>query len=304
MKSKITWLGFWPAFLLTACSSSDSSRGALASLIQAEREFAQTSVTRGVGAAFLANLADSAIVFRPHPVNGPAVYRDRPDAPITLNWRPVYADISAAGDFGYTTGPWEITDNSPQKRPPAYGDFFSVWRKQTDGNWKVILDFGIANAEPVNLSEACEFSTHPRTSFAHSHESAEIEQAKQALLQLERSFSEAAARGLWPAYETHLNEETRLLRSGDFPITDKMAMHHKLAQRAGTMTWQPLRVEMAQSLDLAYTLCAYACKTDEPATVASRGYSVRVWKRQESGSWKVVLDVENILPPEAQSAGD
>ncbi len=305
MKSKLIGRALIAVTLASACASSDSRRTALNSLVQAEINFAKTSVAKGIRTAFLSFLSDSAIVFRPHPVNGQKAFRERQETPITLDWRPIYADLSGAEDFGYTTGPWQITDNSPEKRPPAFGNFFSVWQKQADGDWKVIIDIGISHPEPKDLPEAWQSPATAPSAATPAHSAVEIEREKSVLLQVERNFSEASqAHDVLAAYRSYLADEARLLRMGQYPLTEKAAIHAQLAERIGVSSWQPLRVEMAQSLDLAYTMGAYDFKPAATTAAGQKGYYVRVWKKQKDADWKVVLDVENPLPPETDTAGD
>ena len=62
--------------------------------------------------------------------------------PVVVNWAPVWGDISAAGDMGYNTGPVTYEDTGENKRPTRHVIFFSVWKKQADGKWLVVLDVG------------------------------------------------------------------------------------------------------------------------------------------------------------------
>ena len=89
---------------------------ALASLVASERDFAKTSVEKGIRESFLAFFADDGINFQPHPVRTRETMLKRPTPavppPVVLNWEPAYADVSNAGDLGYTTGPYVFTDLS------------------------------------------------------------------------------------------------------------------------------------------------------------------------------------------------
>jgi len=62
----------------------------------------------------------------------------------TLSWKPVGADVAAAGDLGYTWGNWKY------KAPDTtyYGNYFTAWKKQKDGSWKVALDGGNSSPKP------------------------------------------------------------------------------------------------------------------------------------------------------------
>jgi len=66
-----------------------------------------------------------------------------------LQWTPVGADISTAGDFGYTYGTFEFHSKDKDGKPRVdYGKYTSIWKLQSDGTWKVVLDMGNASPEP------------------------------------------------------------------------------------------------------------------------------------------------------------
>ncbi len=48
-------------------------------------------------------------------------------------------EVSRAGDLAYSPGIYEITVNDPEGKPvTTVGKWVSVWKKQTDGSWKVV----------------------------------------------------------------------------------------------------------------------------------------------------------------------
>jgi ketosteroid isomerase-like protein len=66
-----------------------------------------------------------------------------------LTWTPVGADISASGDLGYTYGTFEFHSKDKDGKPVVnHGKYTSIWKKQKDGSWKVVLDMGNASPEP------------------------------------------------------------------------------------------------------------------------------------------------------------
>jgi ketosteroid isomerase-like protein len=66
-----------------------------------------------------------------------------------LIWTPVGADISSSGDLGYTYGNYEFHAKDKDGRPVIeYGKYTSIWKKQADGSWKVVLDMGNASPAP------------------------------------------------------------------------------------------------------------------------------------------------------------
>lgn len=60
---------------------------------------------------------------------------------MSLHWEPSKAVVSAAGDVGYTSGAYEMTANGLTEK----GKYVTVWKKQGDGNWKIVED--IFNAD-------------------------------------------------------------------------------------------------------------------------------------------------------------
>jgi len=64
-----------------------------------------------------------------------------------LTWTPVGADISSSGDLGYTYGTYEFSTIGKDGRPAVeQGKCTSIWKKQKDGSWKVVLDMGNSSA--------------------------------------------------------------------------------------------------------------------------------------------------------------
>jgi len=67
----------------------------------------------------------------------------------SLLWTPVGADISASGDLGYTYGTFEFRAKDKEGKPVVqHGKYTSIWKRQKDGSWKVVLDMGNSSPEP------------------------------------------------------------------------------------------------------------------------------------------------------------
>ena len=254
----------------------------LDSLVQAERAFARLSTERGVRDAFLANLADDSIIFRPTAVPGRQWFETNSPSPGQLNWEPAFADIAAAGDLGYTTGPWERS-RTAQEAPMSFGHYVTLWRKQADGKWKVALDAGISHAAAPRPRSVQ--SPPVRGSVQKQRPQKEIEAAKTALLDLELRFPptpQAALSGFDPA--------ARLYRNGSFPFVGQTAVRKALSDVKGAFAWKVARLEVSGSADLAY---AYGTADFKPAAASQpieQSNFVRIWKKQ-NGVWKVVLDL-------------
>ncbi len=83
-----------------------------------------------------------------HPVIGKKdfeeMFKDNPGTK-SLTWEPVKADVSESGDLGYTWGNWKFVT----KDTTLYGNYFTVWKKQPDGKWRMTLDGGNTTPAPL-----------------------------------------------------------------------------------------------------------------------------------------------------------
>jgi ketosteroid isomerase-like protein len=66
-----------------------------------------------------------------------------------LTWTPVYADMAASGDLGYTYGTYEFRSRDKDGKPTVeHGKYASIWKRQKDGSWKVVMDMGNSSSSP------------------------------------------------------------------------------------------------------------------------------------------------------------
>jgi hypothetical protein len=115
----------------------------LRTMVEAERAFAKMAKEQNRRDAFLFYLADDVVTAGPDgPVRGKESIKKQSVKPDWLSWDVADAGIAAAGDMGYTTGPWEYYRNKTDEKPIAFGNFNSIWKVQPDGHWKNILDIG------------------------------------------------------------------------------------------------------------------------------------------------------------------
>src|SRR4051794_32503299 len=157
----------------------------LDALVNAERAFARMAAERNTREAFLAFMTDDSIVFTPGPSNGKKTWEARPVRPGLLSWEPIYADISAAGDIGYDTGPWEFRPNGAADKPVAFGNFMTIWKKQADGTFKFALDLGISNPQPT-AAQTLSFSNAKAKAKAKASD-AQVEAGRNDILDVERA---------------------------------------------------------------------------------------------------------------------
>ena len=58
-----------------------------------------------------------------------------------LRWETAKVEVARSGDLAYDTGAYTLTKNDANGKPvTSKGKYVVVWKKQTDGKWKVIED--------------------------------------------------------------------------------------------------------------------------------------------------------------------
>ena len=129
--------------LVLADQSPDSIR-------ELEAEFLQSSLAHG-SQGYTAYYADDAVELP----NGQPLITGKGNIAKTmsfldnkqnrLTWTPVAADISDT--LGYSYGNYEFKSVGKDGRPTTdHGKYTSIWKKQPDGQWKVVLDMGNSNS--------------------------------------------------------------------------------------------------------------------------------------------------------------
>lgn len=265
---------------------------ALASLVAAELEFAAHAAREGIRAAFIANLADGATMFAPDPVDGRAWSRARPETGAQLSWYPSHAEVSAAGDLGFTTGPSQYRAGGAGDTLVHHGHFTSIWRRNADGVWKVELDLGTPHERPRGKIARFEPTDKPqsgqRPASVRMLAPRDIEKAAASLLALDSSIANTAtARGTAEAFDQFADPQVRIHRPGSQPIMRRQPAVRELRREPGSPRWEPTGGGVARSGDLGYTWGAVRWLRD--GAPAERGYYVRIWRRSPDG-WLIVLD--------------
>jgi ketosteroid isomerase-like protein len=126
-----------------------SEADARSAILKTDEEFARAAAERGVEgfASFVAEdfqtiRANSEIINKKEFVESWAPLLTNPAR--RISWRPFVAVVSEAGDLGYTIGAYEIRKVDDRAKPlVGSGKYVSIWRKQRDGKWKLILDTGV-----------------------------------------------------------------------------------------------------------------------------------------------------------------
>jgi ketosteroid isomerase-like protein len=115
-------------------------------LSETDRNFSEMSVKEGMFSAFLNYIADDGVILRDNsfPSKGKVAlsqyYSGKTDTAFILSWSPEFERLSKSGDLGYTFGIWTNTIKATGQI--SKGTYLTIWRRQTNGSWKFVLDSG------------------------------------------------------------------------------------------------------------------------------------------------------------------
>jgi len=305
---------------------------ALESLVRAERAFADRSVGTGMKQAFLANLCEDGIVFRPAPVNGRETWRARSDPHGVLRWAPAVAEVAADGDLGYTSGPWEFGPDSAGAAPVAFGHFVSIWKRGAEDAWCVALDIGISHDRLTPGVDSVEFRPGPahardttkparsgRVGFAFGllggggsgvglgvgggdrwgtldEQERAIAHETNQMITAERALAfDVRKLGVAQAYPRHAAADLRFYRDGAPPTVGVTRAIAALESRPRNLELRLFGRGLSTSLDLGYTYGLIELRAPGAARPDTSAY-MHVWRRNAEGRWDLALDIENPFP--------
>jgi len=275
------------AMMMLATSPVHAAEFTAKDLAAEEGKFAAYSVAHDMRAAFLEFFDDDSSILRPEMVDAKPWLTARPAPGIVLDWKSQLAVLSASGDLGLSTGPWTATSKKDPKLPADHGQFFSIWKRQPNGNWKVLLDHGISHPGaalqdvPLNARELPASAGKPVIDA--------VDPEQHFILQ-------SAQSGAAKAYAGVITSHSRLLRDDRAPLDGEAAIGEYLKTLIGNWSWNTLRSGSSMAGDFVYVLGRYTQRDAAGAT--HHGHYIRVWIR-EQGRWALAGEVMTALPDPA-----
>ncbi|MFZ4059093.1 MAG: YybH family protein [Ferruginibacter sp.] len=144
---KLFVLGLLPCLLL-ACKEKKETINIIElknEMMETDRSFSKLSETKGMRAAYMEYIDSNGVLLRPHtfPLSGADAIdyiSQGNDSSYTMTWEPRGATIAKSGDLGYTYGIYSIRPKDSDTT--HFGTYLSIWKRQTNGGWKFVLDTG------------------------------------------------------------------------------------------------------------------------------------------------------------------
>jgi Domain of unknown function (DUF4440) len=284
------------AILAAACASrgrQGSEAGGdvsgLRSLVAAERAFARHSERAGIKESFVANLGVDGVLFRPGPVNGLEWFRDRPAPRAYLSWEPEVAAISASGDMGFTTGPWELRATGASDSVSGAGHYVTVWKRDSTGTWKMAVDIGTSHARVPRPTDVAGSVISATASLGPD--------AKQAIMARDSLLGKSGGAPQSAVLIGAMAPDARLHREGALPALGIDAVRAAMAGDDRPYHSKPLGAAASRAGDFGYTYGEYELVATFTRP-AERGFYLRLWRPGEDGTWRIILDLaQPVRPP-------
>ncbi len=138
------------SFILCSCSFFQKKPEAAGleekiKMMDADRAFSRLSETKGMKAAFMEYIDSNGVLLKPgaYPIVGADAIDfliQQNDSAYQLQWKPTKGVIAASGELGFTYGLYAL--KLSEKDTTLYGTYINVWKRQSDGSWKYLLNSG------------------------------------------------------------------------------------------------------------------------------------------------------------------
>lgn len=259
----------------------------LNSLIATEYAFVAAAAELGTRDAFLKFIADDGIIFRPNPINGKIFLTEAPKRPGLLSWYPIHAELSSAGDMGFTTGPAEFRKDKDSSAI-WFGNFCTVWQKQPNGEWKFAIDIGNSNDKPLLISKPLEYkidaSRKSQLIRGMSHNK------PNGLLTVDKQFGSLCKKnGIADTYRKFVNEKSRILRDGIFPIDGMKQIADYCDTLNISMNYKPIGGKLSLSKDFGFTYGELSTVNMSNESGERFNY-MRIYKK-DGNRWVIAIEV-------------
>jgi len=131
----------------------------------------------------------------------------------------------------------------------------------------------------------------------------DMESVKEELMQADRDFAAMSLKeSPGKAFEFYADPEAIMFQDRDVPVVGSANIGKSMSTIPPEVVfqWEPYKAEVGSGGDLGYTVGKWKYTVTDSTGVESgaTGHYVSIWKKQEDGSWKFVLDAGSSDPPE------
>lgn len=250
-----------------------------AKVFETEKAFERMAAEKGINAAFIEFMAPLGVMFVPEARNGREFWKSIPPSPALLTWNPIWIEVASNGTLAYSIGNSVRRPNGKDDPNEIHGHYISIWGKQSDGEYRALLDAGINHPKPASIPTEWK---SPADSGIEKNEG-RISAADSAV-----PFYASLESNASKAYKNFLADDAIMMRSGKEPFVGKKAALKHIGD-ANPIIRFPKRKAFVEGPDLAYVHNIYSI-VDKDGNEIEGGNFVQVWKLRK-GKWLIAADV-------------
>ena len=257
-----------------SCALQSVAQQPVEKLISTEKKFANTSKEQSTKKAFLSFVDSNCIGFN----NGEQLnvfkeWTGRKEDSSKLTWQPNFAIIASSGELGVTAGPWEYRPTSLQDTPVAHGNFTTVWKKKSNGEWKAIMDMGTSYQENIE--------NNPSIKIIVLNNKNSVDNAE--AMQADKSFAALFKNDPAKAIEDVIEKESWVSINGFAPYKGVENIKNAISKMPAGTEFTPIGSFMSTNADL-YVVYGTVIMNNKKQSY------MRVWKR-DNKNWKLIAMV-------------
>lgn len=260
----------------------------LKDVTEAEENFQKQVTRKGIKDGFLSAIDADAIVFRPEAINAKEYFDKSGKIPGKLSWTPKVVRMSANGDLAFTAGPYVLkTDEKNDDDNTVYGEYVSIWRKDLNNQFKLIVNLTTEHPEPeseqvANLKDP-DFSRQSKTAATK-----DPFVGKNFIMANDKVFNSALDISSLSAYKEFLAPEGRYYFPGFEPMVGEDKILKFINNQAISISAETVGAARSTSGDLAYS---YGTAKIKKGGLTNQYSYVRIWEVDQNKKWNILLEI-------------
>jgi ketosteroid isomerase-like protein len=291
---------FVGASLLVPLSDAEAAHD---ELLRADIARADSVMRRGMAEGLAVNLTDDVVYLR----GGLPILRGRDaaraiasaeslSAPFAVRWQPVRAEASRDGQSGYSYG-YTIVSTTANGAPALRVDrYIAYWRLLPVG-WRIAAYAETYGAPPTTLTLPPEATSAAMPNIPMPRRSGALEAIRSADVEFS---NDATKHGTGVAFGRYAAADAQIFSGpGEF-----ISGPHAISESFGppteknTLVWHPVHGEVAASGDLGFTVgnAVFTGVREDGAKIERFSKYLTVWKKQQDGTWRYVVDGGSARP--------
>ena len=271
-------------------------------LLNADLTRADTLRRRGLSEGFAAAFADDAVylrgglpILRGNRAIRAVVAPESASARLVVRWQPVRAEVSRDRASGYTYG-YTFLGNVGDESTLRVDRYIAFWRKGATG-WRIAGYAETYGAPPGPSAVPAAAMEGMLADVAMSRTRASVDPIRAADVAFAR---EAERMGAGEAFGRFAAPDAQIFSAAGEFITGPQAIRASFgpAVANSSFTWEPVYGEISSAGDLGFTVgnAVVTLERQDGAAVVRYSKYLTVWKRQQDGAWKYVVDGGNSRP--------